>query len=189
MIRKASLADLIQVTELHDKYVLDVSRVNEPRYAAKVQAEGFTVNAGGSDLAGRIQSSQLFNVHTDDQKISGYIDVNREIYFSEDADNILWFNNDLRSCYYHDKHATELHYIAVQPSGSGIAADLLGGAVKTLRDEGYQHLFSIVTTAPLTNCASIIWHTRNGFERACVSLPDDLFGLKNYQSTLFHRAI
>lgn len=185
----ATFDDAPQLQQLHGKFVLDTNRLNDDKYEADVQKNGFTVSAGEGSIRGRIQASHLLLVDVEDSRILGYIDVNPETYFPEDADNIIWFCEALKHTHYHDKHAIVLHHIAATTSGKGVATRLLEDALTRLKSQGYQHLFSIVTTAPVTNCASVIWHTRNGFSRACVSLPDDLFGLKNYQSVLFYRSI
>jgi hypothetical protein len=189
MIRPATMQDAPALQKIHDKFILDTSRLEDAKYAAEVQKVGFTVSAGESSLGKRIESSHLLLVDANGSDIQGYIDVNPEMYFPEGSDNIVWFDERLKRSYYHDEHSIVLHHIAALTSCRGVAGHLLAAALTTLKEQGYQHLFSIVTTAPLTNCASIVWHTRNSFSRACTSLPDDLFGLKNYQSVLLYKSI
>jgi hypothetical protein len=189
MIRPATPTDAPQLQEIHDRYLLDITRVNDPEYAAKTQEEGFTVDVKDDSLHNRIQSSHLLRIATEGTAILGYIDINPEVYFPEEANDIIWFDDDLKRTYYHDKRAIALNHIAVTQKGTGIASKLLEDTLTTLKGQGYEHLFAIVTTAPVTNCASIIWHTRNNFSRACITPPDDLFELKHYQSVLFHRPI
>ncbi len=186
-IRDATDKDITSIQLLHDKFILDVQRADDPEYGAMVQQRGFTVSAGGSEIAQRLRTSVLLNVAEVNDEVVGYIDMSKEEYFPEDADNIIWFNKDKKAIYYHDEYALTLHHIVTDIPGKGIATGLFENALSDLKQEGYQHVFSIVATAPLSNCASIIWHTRQGFERICTHTPIDLFGLKNYQATLFYK--
>lgn len=192
MIRKATPNDIDQVWKLHADYILDVSRASESYYGAQVQSRGFIVaDLTKEDILTRIQKSHIFNVYEDGGKILGLIDINKEIYFPEEADNISWLIPELKEKYFHDDKSITLQYIAVdaQAKGRNIAKQLFDGALNQLVQEGCKDLFSIVTTGPLTNCTSIIWHTKMGFSRACVTLPIGLFGLKDYTSLLFHLSI
>lgn len=190
MIRKADQTDLDQIWQLHADYILDVSLVAEPKYGAEVQSRGFIVSESTKvDIAKRIDNSVIFNVYEENGRILGLIDINREIYFPEEAGNIIWTSNELKNSYFHRNDSIVLHYIAVDKGskGKGISNKLFINAVNQLEATGFKDLFSIVTTGPLTNCPSIIWHTKMSFDRACVTMPIDLFGLKDYTSLLFHR--
>jgi len=192
VIRKANQADLDQIWKLHADYILDVNRVAEPEYGAEVQSRGFIVSESTKDdIAERIDKSVIFNVYEENGRILGLIDINKELYFPEDAENIIWTSDELKHSYFHRDDSIVLHYIAVDKdySGMGISKKLFVDAIKQLAVAGFKDLFSIVTTGPLTNCPSVIWHTKVGFDRACVTMPIDLFGLKNYTSLLFHRKI
>lgn len=192
MIRKATPNDIDQVWKLHADYILDVSRASESYYGAQVQSRGFIVaDLTKEDILTRIQKSHIFNVYEGAGNILGLIDINKEIYFPEEADNIIWLTPELKEKYFYDDKSITLHYIAVdtQAKGKNIAKQLFDGALNQLVQEGCKDLFSIVTTGPLTNCTSIIWHTKMGFSRACVTLPIGLFGLKDYTSTLYHKKL
>ncbi|PIS22871.1 hypothetical protein COT49_03120 [candidate division WWE3 bacterium CG08_land_8_20_14_0_20_40_13] len=192
MIRKAMINDIENIWKLHEDFRLDVSMVNDNDYLAKSQGNGFIVSdSTKEEIKKRIEGSLLFNVWEEDGKIVGLIDVNKEIYFPEEADNIIWLDKDLKSEYFHGNEGITLHYVAVDENyrGKGIATSLYKNSLETLKGKGYKHLFSIVTIAPVTNCPSIIWHTKMDFKRACVTMPIDLFGLKDYMSLLFYRPI
>jgi ribosomal protein S18 acetylase RimI-like enzyme len=192
MIRKATPNDLERIYSLYRANSLNISNVTDPTYAAKIQQDGFLLALEDkTELLERIQNNFLFNVYEIEQKVVGFLNINKEIYFPEDADNIIWFDDELKRSYYHNNSSITLHEIVVDPSfkGQGFGRELLENSLNTLKEKHYTDLFSIVAFAPLTNCASIIFHTRNGFERTCVSMPDDLFGLQNYQSVLFHLPI
>ena len=192
MIRKATNDDLENIYSLYQANSLDIPRVTDASYATRVQHDGFLVALDDkTDILERIQINFLFNVYELDGKVAGFITINKEVYFHEDSDNIMWFSNKLKEIYYHSNTFMTLHEIIVDQTykGKGIGKMLLEDSLKTMKEKQYTDLFSIVTTGPLTNCASLLFHTRNGFERACVSMPDDLFGLKNYQSLLLHKRI
>lgn len=191
MIRKANVKDLKQVKRLHDLYVLDVSRLSNPNYIAKVKKEGFTVSPGKSDLSRRIHESQIFDVYEIDGKIAGYIDINKEVYFPEEADNIVWVDPKLKTLYFKGKDTTCLHHIAVLPEHKkkGVASKLFKNSLEKLRTKGVKYLFAIITTGPVANKPSIVFHQKMGFIKACETKPIDLFGLKNYESVLFYRKI
>lgn len=192
MIRKATLDDIDQIWKLHTDYIFDVNRVSESDYGTQVQSRGFIVaDLTREDVLTRIQKSHIFNVYEEDGKVLGLIDINKEIYFPEEATNIVWLDSKLKEKYFRGDKSIALHYIAVDScaKGKNIAKQLFGDALTQLAQKGYTDLFCIVTTGPLTNCPSIIWHTKQGFHRACVTLPIDLFGLKYYTSLLFHLSI
>jgi|ERR1700722_6583137 len=192
MIRKATINDLENIYSLYQANSLDISRLTDAEYSTRVQHDGFLVALDNKDdIRERIQTNFLFNVYEVEGNIAGFITINKEVYFPEDSDNIMWFSDKLKAIYYHSDTFMTLHEIIVDQSykGKGIGKVLLEDSLKTLKEKKYTDLFSIVTTGPVTNCASLLFHTRNDFERACVSMPDDLFGLKNYQSLLLHKKI
>lgn len=192
MIRKAKKHDINEIYSLYRDYSLNVEKIHEPEYATTVQQDGFLVALEDkNDIEKRIESNFLFHVYEENGKILGYININKEIYFPEDADNIIWFDKALKQMYFHSKTAIVLHEIIVARNQheKGIATQLLEQSKQAVVDAGYTDIFSIVTLAPVTNCPSLIFHTKNVFERACVTMPIELFGMKNYMSVLFHLPI
>ncbi len=192
MIRKATINDLEQIHSLYKEYSLDISHSGDIGYATKFQRDGFLIAVENKeDIAKRIQNDTLYDVFEENNKIAGFININKEIYFPEEADNIIWFDNESKQKYFHADTAITLHEIIIDQvyKGNGIGKQLLEYSLRKLKEKDYTDLFSIIALAPLTNCASLLFHTRNGFERACVTMPIELFGLKNYQSLLFHKKI
>ena len=190
MIRKAFLSDSKKLWSLKRAFVLDISKVGDISYCTQLQQDGFFVsNETENEHKARITNSTIFNVYEKDEKPVGLIDINHEIYFPKEADNIIWLDQKLKIIYFEDERSVALHQIVVDKKyqGTGIATEMLQTAVKELINHKIKQLFSIVTTGPVTNCPSIVWHTAMGFERACVTNPIDLFGLKNYTSLLFYK--
>lgn len=192
MIRKATLDDLDLIYSLYKSYSLDISRIDDPEYATYVQMNGFLIDLENKQrFEERIKNNLLFNVFYQSREILGFVVVNKEIYFPKEADNIIWFDKRLKDAYFHSDKSTVLHEIIVDRyhTRKGIGSQLLEFSIKKLGGLGYTDLFSIVATGPLTDCPSILFHTKSKFKRACVTKPIDLFGLKNYESLLFHRDI
>jgi len=193
MIRKAQPDDIEQIKQIYFHYLLDTDQINEQNqdYIAQVEQTGFTVSPGKTDLLNRIKQSQIFNVLERNDKILGYIDLNKEIYFPEKATNISWTDQNLKSTYFHDQDSIALHHIAVLPEfkQQGFANKLFDHAMLQLKELRKKHLFAIVTTGPVVNKPSIIFHQKMGFKQVCQTAPIDLFGLKGYESVLFYRKI
>jgi len=192
MIRRALLSDLDNVYDLYSIQSTDISQINNSEYSAQVQTNGFIVPLESKEsIKDQIQNHFLFNVYESDGEITGFIDFNKEIYFPEEADNIIWLDKKLKDVYFHDDSSIALHEIVVNKEhrGKGVGRKLLENAISELSSRKYQHIFSIVALSPLTNCPSIIFHTKNKFERVCVTMPINLFGLENYQSLLFYKKI
>ncbi|MBI2797775.1 hypothetical protein HYX70_00560 [Candidatus Saccharibacteria bacterium] len=112
IIRPAEAHDVDHIQALHDKYVLDVTKSGDPAYGAEVQQRGFTVSAEEASAGDRMKISKLLRVAEEDGDVVGYIDISKEEYFPEDADNIEWFSKDLKNIYYNDDTALTLHHIA-----------------------------------------------------------------------------
>lgn len=188
MIRKADLSDLDQIWEINTSYFLDIAKLNNSDYVTLMQKQGLLLELETkTEFGSRINTDTLFSVYEQDEKILGFIDINKEIYFPKEADNIIWLKDGLREHYFDDPKSTVLHTIAVKREnmGKGIASQLLEYAVSELKKQQFKNLFSIIVFGSLTNCSSLLFHSKNGFRRACVSMPMDLFGIKNYQSLLF----
>lgn len=194
MIRKATVNDSQAILGILQSFVLDITQLGNPQYESKVQKQGIFVDNGDftlEEINRRVVESIINNVWEENGKIVGIVDVNREVYFPENADNIIWFDEKRKENYYRSDKAVELHLIAVSSNyhGKGIATKLFVNALVKLKELGYTDLYSILMFGPVTDCPSIIWHAKNGFSRACVTMPIDLFGIKNYQSLLMHRRI
>lgn len=192
MIRKATVDDLNSIWQLFQSAVLDTIKIKEINYLVKTQKYGFIVSdSNKEEIKSRITNSTIFNVCEENNKIIGFIDFNKEIYFPERAENIVWFDQSLKKEYFHGDKNIALHLVITngEARNHGIASKLLIGALKNLKKQGIKYIFSIITTGPLTNCPSIIWHTKMGFSRACVTHPIDIFGLKNYTGLLYFKKI
>ena len=192
MIRRAQESDLDQIYFLYRQYVLDVNKINDSSYVSKVEKEGFTIETSDKeDLLNRIKNDVIFNVFEQDGQIVGYIDFNKEVYFPEEAENIIWLDQKTKEEYFQEERSIVLHYIAVdlKHTKRGIARELLQKSEEELRSKAYRYLFAIITTGPVKNYPSIRFHEKMGFTRVCKTLPIELFGIKNYESELYKKGI
>jgi L-amino acid N-acyltransferase YncA len=188
MIRPATIKDFKAIEKIYQSHLLDQQKVAQPNYAAKMQKSGFLLDlSDATERQKRVETSQLFKVYEENGQVFGFIDINKEIYFPEEADNIVWFDQQRKQEYFHGKNSTVLHLIAVdqKATSKGIASQLLQGCLEDLKKQGMGYLFSLIVFGPVTNCPSLVFHHKHGFERVSVAQPIDLFGFKNYQSLLF----
>jgi len=190
MIRKAVPTDIDAVYKLYRSFSLDPKKLIKTKYLYRVQTTGFFVDTENrQSLLNRLTHSDLFNVYEIKNKIVGFINITHEIYFPENADNIIWFNLREKNYYFHSPETTVLHLIVSDRlrQNRGIASKLLEFSLKEITSQ-YQHLFSIITLNP-TNIPSLIFHLKHGFRRSCVTQPKKLFGIKNYQSLLLYKEL
>ncbi len=188
MIRKAIPSDIDQIWQIHSSYILDTTQTGDPTYTTTVQKQGFLLDLETkNEFGSRITNDTSFFVWDESNVVLGFIDINKEIYFPQEADNIIWMEEGLKENYFNDPRSTVLHTIAVKSDQKekGIASRLLIHTIRELKKQDYQKIFSIVVFGSVTNCPSLLFHSRHGFRRACVSMPMDLLGIKNYQSLLF----
>ncbi len=192
-IRKAMLEDLPRIRGIYNKVKLDRTKVGEPSYEAEIQKKGFLL---GTDDPHRLEE-ELENafellVAEKSGNIEGYLiaDHRDEQKFYDDEYK-TWFDMELKDFYYKDTKGMTLATIAVDPNSfqKGVASQLLNFLETQLKKENFKYLFSIVTAAPLTNCPTIIWHTKNGFKRLAMGRPRKLFDINNYVGILLYKKL
>lgn len=190
MIRSAVKNDVDSVYRIYKQHTLDISKIDDSEYLNSVQKNGFYLDLSSKqDIANRLEKSEMYMVSENNDDVDGFIDVNKEIYFPREATNAHWMNSDIKINYYDGLMSITLHLIAVEKSkcGNGIASALYQNAENRLRKKGYEYIFSIISSGPVLNCASLLFHTKNGFKRACVTAPLPLFGFDNYESILLYK--
>lgn len=193
MIRNAIPTDLKRLQEIYRNVTIDRSKLGDPVYETTIQQNGFLI---GTDephtLVEELTGAHHFLVSEDNDKILGYMiaDHRQEQKYYDDEYK-TWFDQSLKEIYYSDPKSMSLSTVAVdrKSSGKGIATDLLMYLEESLRKENFTHLFSIVSLAPLTNCASLLWHTKQGFKRMAMGRPRRLFELDNYAAVLMYKKL
>lgn len=193
MIRLATSSDLDNLQTLHNKVILDMVKFGTPAYDAAIQKSGFLLGTDEpNSLANDLENGYKFLVYEENGKILGYLNADHrmEQRFYDDEYK-TWFNTELRDFYYQSPKGMSIATVAVDPDSSvcGIATSLLNELESYLKKDGYEYLFSIVVLAPLTNCASILWHTKNGFKRLGMGRPRRLFELDNFASVLLYKKL
>ncbi len=191
MVRQAIKDDLRQIFALYGKVKLEREKLGDPKYEADIQKRGFLLGLDDEHaLAKEIDESFLSLVALESNAVCGYLIADHRDKYTDDEGK-TWFNSELKNVYYHDPHSMSITTIAVDPhwSEKGIASELLSTVEAELRARAFKHLFSIVTIAPVTNCPTIVWHTKNGFRRLAMGQPRKLFNLENYSGVLLHKEI
>ena len=191
MIRKVKSSDLDRIFAIYSSYCIDRSRLNDYKYQFDLQKNGFLLGLDTkSTIKKLIESSELFLVDEDNKDIRGYIIFNKDKDYLDDRYKI-WLNTSMREKYYLGDKTISVYEVAVAENhhGKGVAAVLLNKSEKILTEKGIKELFSIVTIAPITNCPSLLFHHRNGFNRIAVGKPRTLFNLKDYSSILFGKVL
>jgi len=148
MIQKADLNDIEAIYSLYSSVALDVSKIYNNEYISAVQKNGFIVALEEKkDIEQRIINDTLFVVFKENNNVLGFLNVNKEIYFPQDADNIFWFDKTLKNKYFHSNQSIELHEIIVDKNHlhQGIARQLLDYSCRELKKKDIKFLFSIVT--------------------------------------------
>lgn len=190
-IRKAIHQDTTQIIAIYRKVALDRSRIGDTTYETSIQKHGFLLGLETpEEYAKLITDAHLFLVAEEDKHILGYIIADHREKYYDDAYK-TWFDEKAKDLYYHDQHATTIGWVAVDPkvSTKGIASALEHEFEHMLKQEGIRYLYSIVNIAPVTNCPSLVFHTKMGFRRIAMGRPRPLFGLDNYAAVLFFKEL
>lgn len=193
MIRPFHPADFDQIIKIYNSVKLDRTKLGDPLYEASVQKNGFLLGLDTpEDIKTEIEKSYLTLVSENNGQVDGYLIADHgadQLYVDDEFKT--WFYPDLKDIYYSSPACMTINTIAVDPTSSqkGIATALYNELLKILLGKNFEYLFSIVSLSPLTNCPTIIWHTRQGFCRFAMSRPRKLFNLENYSGTLLFKKL
>jgi L-amino acid N-acyltransferase YncA len=191
MIRKATLQDLDSIDLLYKQMSIDRLRLDESKYSTSIQQNGFLLGSTDrSSLERKVKDSYEFLVTEEENKIVGFLIANHleEEKFYDDEYK-TWFNASIKYFYLHNPKGMSIDYIVVDPnwSGQGLATQMLNKLAQRLSSESYEKLFSIITISPITNCPSLIWHSKNGFKRLAMSKPREMFGFDWHAGILLYK--
>lgn len=191
MIRAAQLSDLSQIWHIYQSVTLDRSRMDDPAYQYQLQKNGFLLGQDTRvDLQRLIIEADLFLVSVDGDQLNGYIIADKSDTFQDDEYK-TWFDETVKDIYFNSPSIMCIHTLAVNPDSNhtGVASQLLAEFEQQLKLKGITHLFSIITLGPLTNCASLLFHTKRGSKRLAVSRPRRMFELDHYASVLLYKQL
>jgi ribosomal protein S18 acetylase RimI-like enzyme len=81
-----------------------------------------------------------------------------------------------------------------QAKQRGVATEMLRAVERQVQARGVDWVFSFVVVTPVTNFASMMFHEKNGFERAAILGPDEYvtengFRLDVFQSFLYGKRV
>lgn len=186
MIRPAEPTDYEAITAIRDATALDVSRLNDSEYVARIERHGFLVPVE-IPFDQFIAHVPNYIVGEDERgEVVGFLRVDE---VQEMAPNEVprWSDPELEEIYWGMPHAN-IGKVAVLPEVSqrGLGSGLLAEAEQRARAQGISHLFSfIVRCKPPTNYSSIGFHERNGFRIAAPVDSQRAYGIEEYLCALY----
>ncbi|MFA7301541.1 MAG: GNAT family N-acetyltransferase [Candidatus Shapirobacteria bacterium] len=192
-IRKFELSDLDQIYGIYQKVSLNRNKIGNSEYETLIQKNGFLLGLDTKeDLEKEIDKANYVTVAEENNIIVGYLiaDDSDDQKFNDDEYK-TWFDNDLKTIYYYNQKVMTLATIAVDPEygGKGVGKILFEELIQWLKNNNYEYIFSIMTMAPLTNCATVLWHTKMGYKRLAMGRPRKLFNLENYVGILMYKKL
>jgi ribosomal protein S18 acetylase RimI-like enzyme len=189
-IRLATTDDIDGIVAIYNQVQLDREQLCDPEYCSRIQKRGFLVGPETRDsLYTTIGSAYEFLVSIEKGLVNGFLIANIRDKFTDDEYK-TWFDPKIKREFLYGMRSITFAAIAVDPAsvGLGVAAKLYTQLEKDLITDDFRYLFSVVTVAPVTNCPSIIWHTRHGFKRLAMSKPQEkIFDLDWHSSILFYK--
>jgi N-acetylglutamate synthase-like GNAT family acetyltransferase len=191
LIRSAQIDDLSKIFEIYTSSTLKRDLLYDRGYRYRIQKSGFLLGLDTKESLGLlIDDAHFFLVAEDENEIQGYLIADHNDKFIDDEYK-TWFDPEIKELYYNSNNVMSVHTLAVHPSykGKGVASHLISNLVLKLKEEGIKYLFSIVTLGPLTNCASLLFHTKRGLKRLAMGSPRTLFDLENYSSVLMYKEL
>ena len=191
MIRKAIITDAKSIYAVFANNVLDRARMSDFAYQEYVQKEGFILGSETEgDFKNYISEYPYFFVHENKGKILGFLCANNKRDYLDDEYK-FWLDENAKNIYYNNQNSSVLDMVVVDKNQHthGIGSKLLKYFEKQLTKDGYRYLFSIVRFLPLTNCASILFHTKHRFSRVASSKPRPLYGVENAASFLYYKEL
>lgn len=188
MIRPATKEDLPTIQNIYNNAILNRNKLGDSDQETAIQKKGFLLGVDDPhDLEEYITDSYQFLVAESDGIVTGFLiaDHSEEQKFYNDEYKTQ-FDVDLKKFYYDNPKGMSLVEIAVDTmyAQKGVATELLKYLEAQPKKDSFTYLFSIVTIAPVTNTASLLWHTKQGFTRLAMGRPRKLFELENYAGVL-----
>lgn len=188
-IRKATASDFEQIKHIKDELAINLSKLGDSAYHYTIQTRGFLIPGDYTKTDHSVDIKKIFFVCEDDSKILGYLRVDEEHEMSDDS-GTYWYKPEFNDIYFSSPHAC-VGGVGVLPEaeGKGIGTKLLQAAITEVKNKGISYLFSFITMGPVTNVPSMLFHEKNGFQRVMYSLPEDLFGMHDYQCYVYAKKL
>ncbi len=188
MIRQGELADFDAVVQIRESTALEIDRLDDADYRVHIQRNGFLLPSGLSieDFEADLPD---YNVAEQEGRVVGYLRLTEEHDISTEAE-AFWLKPGLKDVYYSDPHAY-IYGIGVLPDAKqcGTGREMLQAAEQRARASNIPWLFSVIVTSPITNIASMIFHEKNGFERAAILEVAEEAGLEGFQNLVYAKSL
>lgn len=187
MIRQAEMSDFDAIVDVRESVALEVDRLDQPDYRIQVQKNGFLLSTGltmeeyAADISNYLVAGQ--------ERVFGYLCLHDYMDVSSEESN-LWLRPDAQKAYSTSPYAY-IHGVGVWPGvhRAGIASEMLQAAEQKAQADGASWLFSMIVTSPVTNIASLLFHERNGFERAAILEVTEEAGLESFQNLVYAKQL
>jgi GNAT superfamily N-acetyltransferase len=189
MVRLARPEDSEAIRLIQESLTLDVEKLGDSAYRTKVQESGFLIKNHliKETFDNEVISRYVVSEH--EGKLVGYLRVD-DIQEMTEETSVYWLKPELEDRYFARPHACISRLAVVSEARKlGLGKKMLTQAEQLLKAKGVTDLFSFVVLAPVTNTVSLLFHEKNGFERAALTLPRPLFQMEAYQSILYHKAL
>jgi GNAT superfamily N-acetyltransferase len=189
MIRPATLADYEAIAGIQQRLALDAAKLEDPDYVQRVQQDGFLLNL---DINPETFTTNLANYivgETDEGEIGGFLRLDDEQEMAHD-EVPQWFSPEMKDIYWALPHAN-IGKIAVLPAAKrhGLGTQMLARAEQLTRERHIPWLFAYVAYKPITNYASMRFHSRNGFAQIALEQPQLAYSIEGYQGMLYGKKL
>ena len=191
MIRKATQQDISGLYQVYKTVALDWDRLADKKYKRKIQTAGYLFGIESEQELAKELNSALFGlVYNDDNHLKGYVLLNQETYFPEDAPNAIWIKPETKNDFFQKNRMATLYYVAVNPAyrREHIGTKLIREAEQRLIKQGVKCVYLIIQIHPIINAASVSFHAKLDYEAVCITSPIDM-RFKNYMSMLMYKQL
>ncbi len=177
------------VLKIYADYYLDPKKMPDKNYVRKMENTGFVV--GEPLLYKELANSPFFEVAYVDSKVVGFIRADKATnnLYSEEF-KLDWLGTGDEWKNFISENGLELGLILIHPdfTSKGIARELLLHLVNYMKLNGYSNLYSWVVAKP-PNRKSMDFHIKNSFKKIALYHAKNLWGIDDYQSTLYLKSI
>ena len=190
MLRQGNIEDFEAIVSINRAVTLDVDKLDDPDYRARVQQDGFllpgelTVETFQADLPGYI-------IAEEEGKILGYLCLHGyQSWETQTIDAVDCLMPGWQSIYFAEPHAY-IHKVAIdrESQSRGTATSLLREAEDQVRDREIPWLFSMIVISPVTNVSSMLFHEKNGFKRVVQTRPARAADLDGFANLLYGKRL
>ncbi len=175
--------------QLYLPYYVDLAKIEDPTYRNFLSTHGFLV--GDPNPPESMTNSPFFVFAKEGKTVVGAIRADRlsSKLYGEDY-KLSWSGSKEIKDVFNREEGYELGVILVHPEykQKGVGTALFEQLLSHMKEQKVPHLFSWVVYEP-KNLPSLAFHSKMGFSKVAHFSSRNSFGISNYQSVLFHRAL